>query len=607
MRYRSVLSVTFLCLLACGTSPGQAAEPESPVRLDHGMFRIENGGQAERLFIPLGGLHGNVVPLDMLEISDEQRLELKDKLWNGHVDILDCPEDALKKWFAHLQANGVNCLRLFPRQRVNADLLELCGKLNPEMQVEMARVFHLAEPYGIRFLLQILPEPGRTGYRGDKHYVAPAFTEEEKANLPAHQKRFVVDGERVAMQQFFVDTDVWACQQMYLGDALDWLAQEPQVFALEIYNEQGWQGGWVDGQRKHVMTFNHEAAEIAWSREVTKMIHEQLPGMPVCLSHAGFGLTAFDPLKWHAGAGTDFYSSHLYNGLVGAGPHADFAAATGATAAILDARAVNFPGEWGILTDQPPAELRRLGHRDAIWLTLLSGGPGFLQWTFEFLDEYRWPERVFSALPADFAPAPHTLAVDIGEAYTTFHDNTRYPLFSDSDAFDAFAFMRRKGGKLRDENLQKLYAAYLKSLKTQRPVRFVMDDAAAEAMSLEDYLKADLTDAARPVASVEDGWQLTWRKDATREIYVAYFRSRSIRNSGGVWLGKPEDLPLRVKLDLPAGTYRAYWSNVDPAEGEVASMNVPGDGVIPVSTEAAAATYMLLIVPADSEVKLEGK
>ncbi len=607
--YRCLCCACVLLMgLMCMPTVAKAAEPASPVRLQEGMFRVVEGGRAERLYVPLGGLHGNVVPLEMLELSDEQRLELKDKLWREHVDILDCPDDALEKWFAHLHANGVTCLRLFPRLRVGADLLELCGKLNPEMQIELARVFRIAQPYGIRFLLQILPEPNRTGYRGEwamKRYVAPGFSEAEKQKLPPHQKRFVVDRQRVPMQQFFLDPDVWACQQMYLRDALDWLAsREPQVFALELYNEQGWQGGWVDGKSKHVMTFDFEQPEIEWSRNVTAMIHERMPGVPVTLSHAGFGLTAFDPLKWHGGAGTDFYSSHMYNGLIGAGPHADFAAATGATAAILRAQTVNFPGEWGILNDKPPAELRRLAHRDAIWLTLLAGGPGFLQWTFEFLDEYRWPQRVFSALPANFSPAQPSVSVDITEAYRTFHDNTRYPLFSDTQAFDAFAFMRGKDGKLKDENLRKMYAAYTKSLRHQRPARFVIDEDAEADYELDVYLTADLSGPAQPLASVEDGWEMTWQKDTDRPIYVAYFRSRTIRNIESVWLGEPTDRPLSVKLDLPDGDYRAYWSDVDPASTRVSSADIKANDVLPISTDSKASNYMLLIVPAESDIAI---
>jgi hypothetical protein len=607
--YRFVfLAFVFVMGLMNTPTIATAAEPVSPVRLEGGMFRVVDDGRAERLYVPLGGLHGNVVPLELLELSDEQRLELKDKLWREHVDILDCPEDALEKWFAHLQANGVTCLRLFPRLRVGGDLLELCGKLNPEMQVEMARVFRLARPYGIRFLLQILPEPGRTGYR-NRHAMAamvqPRFSKHELQTLPAAQKRFVVDNKRVPMQQFFLDPDVWTCQQMFLRDALDWLAsREPQVFALELYNEQGWQGGWVNGESKHVMTFDFEQPEIDWSHNVTAMIHQRMPGVPVTLSHAGFGLTAFDPLKWHGGAGTDFYSSHMYNGLIGAGPHADFAAATAATAAILRAKAVNFPGEWGILNDDPPADLRRLGHRDAIWLTLMAGGPGFLQWTFEFLDEYRWPQRVFSALPADFSPAQPELTVDITEAYRTFHDNTRYPLFTDTQAFDAFAFMRNKGGKLKDENLRKMYAAYTKSLRHQRPVQFVIDDHAEADFALDAYLTADLSAHAQPLASIQDGWEMSWLKDVDRPIYVAYFRSRTTRNIESVWLGEPTDRPLSVKLNLPDGNYRAYWSDVDPASTRVSSADVSADDVLPVSIDSEASNYMLLIVPAESDIAI---
>jgi hypothetical protein len=214
--------------------------------------------------------------------------------------------------FRQLAADGVTALRLFARARVGNDVLDLCGKLNLELQQVFHRAYAAARPHGIRFLQRILPEPGSSTYvsrSSVERRVLPRFSKEELAKLIPSQRRFIEDGKRITMREFFTDPDVLACQKLYLEQAMDWIGTEPQVFAVEIYNEQGWNG------RQY--QFPVENAEIRWSKEIVAAIKKRAPWMLVTLSHPGFGITGYDPFNWVQGAGVDFYLPHAYTGLSG--------------------------------------------------------------------------------------------------------------------------------------------------------------------------------------------------------------------------------------------------------------------------------------------------
>ena len=59
------------------------------VSLSHdGWFRLPN----DMPFIPLGGFHGNVIPMSLLTLSEAQRREYEPNLWEDHLDLCDAPE-----------------------------------------------------------------------------------------------------------------------------------------------------------------------------------------------------------------------------------------------------------------------------------------------------------------------------------------------------------------------------------------------------------------------------------------------------------------------------------------------------------------------------------
>ena len=585
------------CLIILGL-PHTTTPMENPIRLaEDGWFRDDTG----KRYVPLGGFHGNVIPMDLLDLTDEERGTFEPHLWEGHIDLFDATESVLHQWFAYLSDNGVNSLRLFPRARVGVNVLDLCGKVNPDLQAAFQRAFTIAERYGIRFLLQIMPEPGRTGYHNRDallRTVVPQCTHAEIQNLIPAQRRFVVEQKTVQGGDYFTDPDVLACQKLYLDRVLEWVANEPQIFALEIYNEQGWDGAKINGEWSHVFTYRSEEAEIHWTAELVRHIKQRLPEMPVCLSHPGFGVTGYDPVKWSDNTGVDFYSSHAYAGLCGADESIDFAAVTAATAAIIGARRVNFPGEWGILNSPAPADIRQRNHRDALWLSFLSGAIGFMQWEYDFPQEYRWLSRVLQALPADISWAQPTQSVEVGAEYRAFQDNTRYPAYTLDDWFSPWEFNQQKQ---KDPLLRQMLAVTQQALKDGVSVRFTMD--ATDSLSLEQALEFRGNVESQPVHAI-GGYQLAYRHSANGSLWLGYLRSRQVKAFGGHYLGVPAAAPLTLKLNLPEGEYQLHLVNL--SRNTVTRYSVTAAQHVEVS-ESTDDDYCFVIVGAGSSVELEAE
>jgi hypothetical protein len=561
--------ILFRCcfaILLLGAAAGRAADDRVLLSAD-GLFRLANG---ER-FLPLGGFHGNMLPIARLHLTPAQIARLKPYIWSnqltdgqGHIDIVDAPDEMLDRWFQSLAGDGVSAIRLFARTRVGVDVLDLCGKLNPGLQRAFHRAFAAARPYGIRFLVQILPEPGASCYtrpEAVKKFALPRYTANELERLTPAQRRFLLDGATVPVGGVFTDPDVLACQKLYLQAALDWIAREPQVFALEVYNEQGRKG--------------MEQEEIRWTRQIVDAIHARLPGMLVTLSHPGFGVTGFDPLEWVKPSGIDFYSSHMYAGDIGDYEKADFAAATAATSLILRAAFPNLGGEWGLFKSEVPQPLRRYCHRDAIWLSLLAGMPGFMQWTYDFPQEYDWPAKVFKTLPDDFSPEPPAVKVEIGAAYRAFEEAGR-------------GLTQRQ--KQQDANLRRIFAAYVRSLDIGVPIAFTMNEPAA--MSLEQFATLDPATRKQPIQSVGT-YQMTWLKDAHNPVWIAYFRSRRIQQFGNQFVGVPVPGVLDIRFSFPTGRYKGRL--IDLNQGVEDSVEV--NGVQSFTIRNTRDDFVLVIAP----------
>jgi hypothetical protein len=566
-------------------SAGETVGPRDQIQVGRdGMLRSRTG----ELYVPLGGLHGNVLPVSRINLSEEEMERVKPYIWaaqktdgQGHVDLWDASDAVMDRWFKQLAADGVTALRLFPRARVGNDVLDLCGKLNPKLQQVFHRAFTIARPHGIRFLLQILPEPGRSSYVGGsaiEKRVLPRYTREELAALTPAQKRFIQEKKRVSTREYFTDPDVLACQKLYLEQALDWVVAEPQIFALEIYNEQAWTG--------RQFMYPVEDAEIRWSAEIVRTIKKRLPRMPVTLSHPGFGITGYDPFKWTRGAGVDFYSPHAYAGISGENEKIDFAAVAAASSRIMNSVIPSFYGEWGVFSSPVPMDIKRFSHRDGIWLCLLGGEAGFLQWTNEFIEEYRWPAKVMQALPRNFSPERPKLTVKIAGEYERFHTNSRYPAFKPGE-FVGFELNRQKQ---QDENIQRIFAAYQRSLDLGLPIAFSMT---AKGMTLDEFALFDPATVQRPIQAV-GGYQLAWLKDARNPLWIAYLRNRRVHGFGRHFVGVPEEAPLEIRLSLPGGRYRARLINLN--EGRMENRMVKAVDSIKVS-ERSSDDFVLVVTP----------
>ncbi len=548
------------------------AQPGGVRLAPDGWFRTGSG----ELFVPLGGFHANMIPLSMVKLSPEERSRAGPHIWAdqktegfGHIDLWDASDELMRQWFGILASNGITAVRLFPRARIGEDVLDICGRLNPMLRDVFHRAFAAARPYGIRVLLQIVPEPWLTGYMSRdalERYALPHYTAEDLARLTPAQRRFLIDRKLVSRESgdWFTDPDVLACQKQYLEEALAWVAGEPQVFALELYNEQG--------------SGPDEAAELRWTEHIVRFIKQRLPEMPVTISHPGSGLTAYDPLKWSRQAGVDFYSSHLYAGQCGENPSIDFAAVTGATTALLRAGIVNFPGEWGVLDSKAPREMQRRSHRDALWLSLLAGGPGFMQWTYDFPDEYRRASEIFHSLPKRFSPRASPVMVDVGRAYREFHDETRY---APAERF--------KAAKRGDANLRAMYDAYRHSLDIGVPVSFSLSGGVA----LERFLKSKAKAFPRPIEA-QGGYQLAYLSDPDSRIWIAYLRNRTVRAFGPHFLGVPRESKLRLRFRLPDLSYDAEV--IDLESGGVLRRTINRGETLEIARRSSS-DYVLVVRP----------
>ncbi len=591
-------------------TPGQAAGVsvrEPRVRLDdRGLFRADD----DRWFVPLGGLHGNVVPLRMLPVSSAQlkTWRAEGKVWTGQgqaVDLTDLGELQLRAWFGQLREAGVNSLRLFPRRRVGNELLDQVGRLNRALAEDFSRVFRIGDEYGLHFQLMLMGEPGRTGYVGRSNieqHVRPAYEPWQLDALTPAQRRFLLEGGNVHLPAYFSDPDVRTAQHAFIAEAALWLSGHMNVFALELYNEQGWWkvAPYQGGRHKVFVSPREIGLELDWSLDMTRAFKALMPRTPVCLSHPGFGVAGYDPLRWTRQSGVDFYSTHLYAGLGGSYERMDFAAVTGATAAILTAGGPHAYGEWGVLDTRIDERIRRRVHRDAIWLSLLSGAAGFMQWTFDCLDEYRWPSRIVRALPPGFTPQPPSLTVDITAAYAALHEDARYPLFHADGPLWAFPFNQQKQA---DENLRVIFSAYQRSLDAGLPIRFAIDGLtpvdAARVMSLDAFAAEDLGRIDRPVR-VEGGFEFIWRHDPVMGVLIGYLRSRTTRRVNDQHLAAPVAAALTLHLSLPRpSAAQPPWrmTLVNLQTDAVRSQRVEPDAVIEVSPRTSD-DFVLILSPA---------
>jgi len=363
-----------------------------------GLFAPRLGG----IYLAFGGFYGNVISVADLRQEEPDNPDLKRLLAGTEkqewIEWDEASEELWQAWFGHLSHRGVTALRIFPRRKVGGDVLDLCGKLNQPLVELMKRYFAAAQPHGIRFLLILMPEPDQSGYLRKEHlkkWVTPAYEKSEKAKLTPAQRRFVIEQRPVTLAEYFTDPDVWSCQRQYLDAVLEWVKKEPQIFALEIVNEQGW-----TGEKFH---WDIEEATVAWGNRVADYVRKRAPQTPICLSHPGFGILGYEPLRWSREMPVDFYSPHLYASLGGERRGKDVGLVTDLVMNYTSAVKPSFMGEWGVPSNKVNRRLCQLALRDAIWFSVLNASPGFFQWTnvAHYGFEYKKAREILEPLRLD--------------------------------------------------------------------------------------------------------------------------------------------------------------------------------------------------------------
>jgi len=517
---------------------------------------VQKGGPRDRslaLFAPrlkdtylaFGGFYGNVISAGDLreeEPENEEILELLKKTEKGWIEWHKASEQLWEAWFKHLSERGITALRVFPRRRDNGDVLDLCGKLNESLLELMKRFFAAAEPYGIRFLLIVMPEPTRTGYLSKKNlsrWVIPNYTKSEIAKLPSHQKRFVAERRTVSLADYFTDPDVWACQRSYLDALLEWVKKEPQIFALEIVNEQGW---WR--QRFH---WDQEEAAEAWGSRVADYIHGKAPGIPVCLSHPGFGILGYEPLRWSRETAVDFYSPHLYCGLAGSQRGTEFGTVTDLVMNYCSAVKPAFMGEWGIVSQKVDRRIKQLALRDAIWFSILNASPGLFQWVHSayYDHEYKKAREILDPLRLDQKRRRRPLiGIDVTRASAALDAKELYQNYKRDP-------WRLTASKARGKAYRDLLLCAEHFLNIGVAFDFTLEPDRYEVSAFPEDAKHLEIPESESLFTFSPNYQCKYAAFGEWETIVAYFRNMEPVVAEGFNLRGQAPRPFQVAWELP--------------------------------------------------------
>ena len=291
-----------------------------------------------------------------------------------------------RKFFAHLQMEGHTAMRLYPRG-INIDNawegLDCGGQVNEGLLSLILDYINMAGSYGIRTQLILFTQPEASVYCSVKTQMlfgARFRDQRERDAAPKFVKRFCADKpETVSYAKFFMDDDVRCCCTRFLELLLPRIADNPNIFALELVNELGWCGPYAECP--NAFFWKGEQSILDWAQEMVETIHRNAPQVPVCISGAGAGILGQDILCRSQRIRPDFYSIHLYPQMCG---HldgvTDFATVAEFSLKYAQANGNAMLGEWectdymGQLSEWD----RQLCRRDIIWLSLLSGAPGIL-------------------------------------------------------------------------------------------------------------------------------------------------------------------------------------------------------------------------------------
>ncbi len=525
-------------------------------------------------FVPYGGVFAEAIFADRCGITIRPECR---RPW-GASNLLrfdDANDDELLKWLRYLKAEGMNYMRYFcaSARRMAGEPLDIGGKLNPSIWPKLLHYMDLAAQEGVYFHFVLFPEPRTTIYMQQRHLEENAlqyYTPDEIAALPAHRRRFLDPAQpRVGYDTYFADADVLACHIDLLRAMAPDLVDHPALLCVELYNEQQWDNDQF--QKGRCFLWEVHDQEVAWSAELVRAVHRELPGVPVCCSFAGLGLAAQDPLLWIDRIPMDFFSPHLYQGLAGVPLKLDFAGISDVALKYSQPELPTMIGEFDPSDFKEGVGNERLVVRDVAWFSVLNNCPGFGMWTSRGYAEFDIPRRVMESIDfAHFQPKAPAVMVNIAPQVEYFHSlehgagpDCLLPADywcphrpEDHDHIYCKKFASRELDDLHNWAHFALENGVNYAF-TRHPERY------ERVWNIRDFGADSLARMPRPFVPAE-GVQLKYMSSADDRTHVVYLRQftyyRVKEHAGRI---KREPVEVRVTVDLPGGDYDVEVWNLD--------------------------------------------
>ncbi|MCC7145035.1 MAG: hypothetical protein IT443_01170 [Phycisphaeraceae bacterium] len=545
-----------------------------------GKFEYENG----KTFVPYGGVYANFLEIHKAGIRpDRKRLDQGKADWyaQGILEFSAATDDELRQWLGYLKKEGMNFTRMFCRgeMRPTQDPLDIGGKVNPGLWGKIKHYLDLHAQMGMHVHFVACQEPRCSVYMGEevlRERALPHYGPGEMATLAPHCRRWLdPKTPRATYENYFTDPDVLKCHLDYLTDLAKHLKDHPALLSLEIYNESQWGS----------FHWNVHDQELAWSKAIIEHMHKVFPGVPACMSIAGFGIAAHDGLLWSERVPMDFFSPHAYPLLAGVSARADFAMLTDAILNYTQTERPTFMGEWDPGTF-PTDEPARLLTRDVAWLSVLSNCPGFGMWMCRGYGEFELARQIMEGIDfAHFKPKEPMLTVDISQQAAFFHGIEKKPgecchlpedvwcPHRDSDKVHRYCV------KMQSEELQDIFNfarfALIRGVSyrfTRHPRKF------ASTWKLEHIGTHHLEKIRRPLVPTERCAQLKYLSAADDSVHVAYVRNGlpcGFNHQAGRCKGPAH--PVTIDTDLDGGLeYELEIWNLDTHQCEKRTVAAKG-------------------------------
>ena len=355
-------------------------------------------------------------------------LVLPSRHGSGAIEFQRCTREVWEHFFAFLQKEGVNTIRLFPRGDSGGSAwegLDIGGRLNRSLFDLILLYAQTAREYGIHTVLGLFTQPECSVYcRKDTrvYWGQRLFEDDMRREVTPSQRRFLDNADDlVDYNDFFSDPDVRSCCHSYLDEILPLLSGNRDIIALELYNEMGWASPNANPEN----TFRWELTPdfLDWSRDMAEHVKRLAPEMPVLISNPGVGLLGHDPIQWAQAIRPDIYSFHNYPDICGAPDGMDYAAISDMCLNYTAAACPVMFGEWEAVFRPKPEEipLLTLCARDFAWFSVLSGAPGCISWRARGYGQYKAVTALFRELEGrDLTRAAGKHVINISEAQEYF-------------------------------------------------------------------------------------------------------------------------------------------------------------------------------------------